>query len=455
MPTNPPEPPFDPYNPRIDPEDPGYDPRNDPRYDPRNGPRSDPRYAPRSGADPRNDPGYDPRSDPRYDPRDDPRFDRAGDGRRPDGIGYDRRQDDPRYDRRSAGDQRYAPGPEPLSRQPREGGGTPLAASAARRRLPWWAILAGLIALIAVVLFAFSLTRSNPDQDRLGDSASNSAAADPEAAAAERCGSQPTYDLMKRELFRRAGQVRGSDAGVFDRLGSYATIRVQNPVVKRQDEDVGTLVCSGQVALDLPPGLGVVGGRRTLSAAVDYSVTKAADGSGNVVTLEGADPIVVPLATLTRTDAAVAPPASAPADTSGTEVVGQAPTPAPIAVSPAPPAPEQPAAPRAPAPRQPAEPAEPRATASARPSFNCAYARTRGEVAVCGDPGLASLDRQMAGTYVSALRGASPQQRALLQRTRDRFLGFRDRCGSDACIAGAYRDRIREIGDIANDRWNP
>jgi len=425
MPTNPPEPPFDPYDPRMD--------ENSPTYDPR----------------------LDPRNDPRYDPGAGPRFSRVGSSRSgpdpTDGPAYDARRGDPRYDRRPADDPRYAPAAEP--RQDRARAAPPVAATTRRRRLPWWAILAGLIGLIAVALFAFSLTRGNPDQDRLGDAANNTAAADPETAATERCGSQGTYDLMKRELFRRAAQVRGSDAGVFDRLGAYTTIRVQDPVAKRQDEEVGTLVCSGQVALDLPPGLGVVGGRRTLTAAVDYSVTPAADGSGNVLTLEGADPIVVPLATLARTgDGASPPQAPEAADSSqATENSGLTPAPAPAA-----PAAPQPAPQPAPLARPAApEPSQPQATATARPSFNCANARTRGELAVCRDSGLASLDRQMAGIYVSTLRDAPPQQRALLQRTRDRFLGYRDQCGSDACVAGAYRDRIREIRDIANDRWNP
>jgi hypothetical protein len=34
-----------------------------------------------------------------------------------------------------------------------------------------------------------------------------------------------------------------------------------------------------------------------------------------------------------------------------------------------------------------------------------------------------------------------------------RFLSFRDRCGSDRCIADAYRGRITEIRDIVDGRW--
>jgi uncharacterized protein len=72
---------------------------------------------------------------------------------------------------------------------------------------------------------------------------------------------------------------------------------------------------------------------------------------------------------------------------------------------------------------------------------------------VCRSPELAALDREMAGFFNTALRGADPEARATLQRTRGRFLAFRDRCGSDRCIADAYRGRITEIRDIVDGRW--
>ena len=71
---------------------------------------------------------------------------------------------------------------------------------------------------------------------------------------------------------------------------------------------------------------------------------------------------------------------------------------------------------------------------------------------MCRDPGLAALDRQMAAQYVGAFRDADPATRAMLQRSRNRFLGYRDRCPSDDCIAETYRGRIREIRDIASGR---
>ena len=44
-----------------------------------------------------------------------------------------------------------------------------------------------------------------------------------------------------------------------------------------------------------------------------------------------------------------------------------------------------------------------RPSSSARPSFDCANARTKGEIAVCSDAGLAALDRNMAAQYRPAM----------------------------------------------------
>ena len=50
--------------------------------------------------------------------------------------------------------------------------------------------------------------------------------------------------------------------------------------------------------------------------------------------------------------------------------------------------------------------------AGARPSFDCAKARTKGEIAVCSDAGLAALDRNMAAQYRRAIAEASPEEQA-------------------------------------------
>jgi uncharacterized protein YecT (DUF1311 family) len=170
-------------------------------------------------------------------------------------------------------------------------------------------------------------------------------------------------------------------------------------------------------------------GERSLSGDLDYLIQPAADGTGNVIRLGNADSIVQPLATLAR----IAAPPSAPLVplTFRKKSIRRRKT-------------------------DPGTGAQPQAApepVTANPSFDCNRARTRGEVAVCNDLGLAALDRQMAGEFNSAMRQANRQQRALLERTRGRFLSFRDRCSTNQCIADAYRGRMREISDIMADRW--
>lgn len=293
-----------------------------------------------------------------------------------------------------------------------------------------------MIALIAVaalliILAVVSVLRGQGNQDRLSEEqATASRAQDPE----ERCASQATYDLIKRELFRRAATVRGSDQAAFDRLAAYSALRVESPVLRGRNSDVSSTNCSASLALDLPPGVAVVGGRRTLTAEIDYALQPAADGTGDVVTLGNADSIVTPLATLART-AQPAPQTPALANETVTVTNGMS-----GVTVPAPPTPVAP---------------PPQASPSASPSFNCINARTRGEIAVCNNAGLATLDRQMAAQFGSALTRADPAERALLERTRTRFIRFRDGCRSNSCIEDAYRGRMREIADIMAGRWRP
>lgn len=305
------------------------------------------------------------------------------------------------------------------------------------RRLNWTmiALIAGLVLLVLVI--AFFATRHSADQDKLTNP---NLAASSSKSPEKLCAGQATYDLIKRDLFRRAAQLRGSDQAAYDQISSAAVVRMENPVMVSEDSTTGAVHCSGSLSLDLPPGVAIVGGRRTLTADVDYSVQQAADGSGPVVLLSNADAIVTPLATLARVAG------QAPTNTMGTtnesaHVETQPPTPA---------------APAAPAPVTPVTPAPPvRPQASPRASFDCSRARTRGEIAICEDSGLAGLDRGMANEYGHAFAVATPEQREILRQTAHRFYAYRDRCPDRQCIASAYAGRVREIRDIIEDRWQP
>lgn len=300
------------------------------------------------------------------------------------------------------------------------------------------AIALGVILLLVVA--AIALRSRGTEDDRLSDNQVAAVQAEPEKL----CASKTTYGMIKRELFRRAAEVRGSDRAAFDKIASYSAVRMDSPVLRDENAETGAVTCSGNLSLDLPPGVAVVGGRRILSAEIVYVIQPAADGSGNVLTLSNAEEIITPLATLARVRA----PGEDALDPSPTDTTDEKPLESQLPPEMVPGEVRPP-----PRPSEPEAPPPPRSTAS--PSFNCANARSRGEIAVCNDPGLAALDRRMAAQFSSALSRATPAQRALLLRTRDAFLRYRDGCPSNACIAQTYQGRMREIADIMASRWTP
>ena len=298
-------------------------------------------------------------------------------------------------------------------------------------RTPNWttlALIGGLVLLLGIV--AYFATRGNADQDKL--TGRDLAQSEQNSSDVEKlCASKATYEMIRKELFRRAAQLRGSDQAAYDKLSAYAVVRMENPVMESQDANTGAANCSGSLSLDLPPGIAVVGGRRTLTANVDYTIQRAADDSGNVVLLRNADTIIAPLATLARVSEPVAEPAAPDDSTSeAPEIdVGQS--------------------------ESANQQAGPKTSYPGRPSFDCADAASKSEIAVCSDSGLSALDVNMASQYRRALAGASPEEQALLRRTADRFLAYRDRCPNRACIGDAYVGRMREIRDIMEGRWTP
>jgi hypothetical protein len=294
------------------------------------------------------------------------------------------------------------------------------------------------------------------------------------------CASAQTYDRLKALAFDQANGLRAGRTALLERLQASATLRMENPVATSHDEQLDVTVCRGRLVLDLPPGVeDAFSGERQLKAEVEYSAQAAADGSGLVYQMKGAEPIIYRLAALTLPGggAPVEVAAASPAPPSPAVVEASAPAPAPVpraeppAPTPPPRAEPRPAPPARPAPPPPAEsraeprPAPPRPVdrpvaeprperpapvrAAAQPSFNCARVTGRVLRMICSDPSLAAQDRRMSSVFYAALADGDGATRAALRSSRDRFLRFRDRCGSAGCVAQAYQDRIAEIRDIA------
>ena len=256
-----------------------------------------------------------------------------------------------------------------------------------------------------------------------------------EALLRRACASELTFDRLKEYAFDEAQRIRGRDERLLDDIANGSVVRMEEPLVRSRDEELNVTVCSGRFILELPPGTwNAFDGERRLSAQVEYAAQAAVDGSGLVYHMTGAEPIIYRLAT-----------------------IGGLQTVPPPAIAAAPPAPPAPAAGPPPVPpaveAPPAEPARRPATttAGARPSYNCRHAGTRTEIMVCANPDLAARDRRMASVYYAAMANSDGTTRSRLRRSRDRFLARRERCASEACVAAAYEERVREIRQIAGD----
>lgn len=85
------------------------------------------------------------------------------------------------------------------------------------------------------------------------------------------------------------------------------------------------------------------------------------------------------------------------------------------------------------------------AVAGERPSYDCARASGRVEAAICADPGLAQLDRELARVYQLARQADG----AALVAAQRRWLSERDGCASAAglhlCLRDSYADRIADL----------
>jgi hypothetical protein len=347
-------------------------------------------------------------------------------------------------------------------------------------------MIAGGSALVLVFAAALGLGFTQRDEEPAGTSKVELASVD--KAAQQACASTAAYDQLKGVLFADALKVRSTDPENLNTLATHSVVRMEDPVVKNRDPS-GAVACSGTFILELPPGAeAAFAGERRLTADVDYTARPAADGSGLVYQINGAERIMAQLA-----DFNLQGRSYLPALEPETEFAEAMPAPPPLGMG----GPEEPvpveqddraaeidraaeaaeraqrrervmrAAKEASEARQ-REQREARAErrnrerrtertrraeatprrSGARPSFNCRYAKTRTEKMVCDNNRLAARDRQMASMFYGALDDADRRTRRELNRTRDRFLAYRERCRSEECVAEAYEGRMREIEDI-------
>ncbi|ONF97293.1 hypothetical protein SPHI_07300 [Sphingomonas jeddahensis] len=133
------------------------------------------------------------------------------------------------------------------------------------------------------------------------------------------CASGTAYDRMKRVIFDEARK-QSSHRTNLDTLEAFSIVRMEGPVVEGRDPTLDVTRCRGRFILDVPPGSEqALGGERRLSADIAYTAQDAADGSGLVYVVTGAEPIVSRLAAFDLSDATYRPLPALDADAPKTE----------------------------------------------------------------------------------------------------------------------------------------
>lgn len=278
------------------------------------------------------------------------------------------------------------------------------------------------------------------------------AAKAPEQVRSE-CASRLTYSRLKEYVFDEAASIRNSDPRRLDQVAAYSVVRMEQPVVKSRDDHLNITVCTGRFVLNLPPGVqDAFDGQPFITADVEYAAQAAADGSGLVYSMTGAEPIIYRIATLGLRPLQPVQIAESPApikpDLEKSSLAPQATTqeskaPAPSKAKEARVETVNRAAER---PRAPVQ----QAKSTASPSFKCRYAKTTSEKMVCRNGSLAAADRRMSAVFYSEMANASAETKRALRRSRDRFLARRERCTSEACVARVYEERVAEIRRIGS-----
>ncbi len=241
-----------------------------------------------------------------------------------------------------------------------------------------------------------NLVAALPDGNVVGASASDA-----------QCAGQGTYDAIKKQLFDAARKKVTTNPKPLLSLQTASAVRMISPLVMNANPQLQRTDCSGQLTLMLPPAASnAFGGSNLLTANVQYSVQQAADHSGAVVQVTGAETVIDQLASATDT---LAQRKGLGGDIgmggSVTAFAGK----------------------------------------TYNPSFDCGGRLTNAMRMICQDEELAGLDRDMNALYQQK-KAATPKLdlSALVQAQRD-FLKSRDNCADTACMKNLYAMRSDQL----------
>lgn len=251
----------------------------------------------------------------------------------------------------------------------------------------------------------------------------------PSAAPEADCTARAAIDAIRDKVFDGAvAKVEQSEAVKLNSLRSVVAGRIESPAVANHDPAIKRTECRGRFIFGLPPNTQkAFNGATQLFADVAYAVQPAADKSGLVVEVTGAESIVDSLIQGAKRKRSVT---VAAADTTPPSLFDEELPPPPTL-------------------REFGAPIE-TVSLDRGPSFKCTAKLNRVERTVCDDDGLSDLDRMMAEAYRSARERTPPEAKAKLEALRLQYLARRNRCPDAPCIADTY-----DAWTTALYEWNP
>jgi hypothetical protein len=94
----------------------------------------------------------------------------------------------------------------------------------------------------------------------------------------------------------------------------------------------------------------------------------------------------------------------------------------------------------------PATPSSPAVATAAGPAFNCRFAKSTDEIAVCNSGTLSALDRQLNTAYNALIASLTTDQQKRLSQEENNWRQLRLGCrGSVSCLTTAYELRIQQL----------
>ncbi|MBC7986855.1 MAG: hypothetical protein H7X93_09340 [Sphingomonadaceae bacterium] len=119
---------------------------------------------------------------------------------------------------------------------------------------------------------------------------------DDAARGQQLCGSQATVEAIKQVMFEAAIEDSEEFADALSRLEADSVARIEEPVLIRYDQELRRATCEGRIVIELPRGVeSAFDDQRRLRATLEYVAQPAADGSGMVFRLDGADDAIAML----------------------------------------------------------------------------------------------------------------------------------------------------------------